>query len=111
MRLTFLGKETQGGGSPTLYETDRGTCVVQGWKVPGEPATTVEIPESLLQHLRPDTVLAERLEPTGRTWRGDSGESATFNISGADLEDEILTHLNVPDHESCVEVGLRRKGG
>ena len=23
MRLTFLGKETQGGGSPTLYATDR----------------------------------------------------------------------------------------
>lgn len=23
MRLTFLGKNTQGGGSPTLFSTDR----------------------------------------------------------------------------------------
>jgi len=36
MRLTFLGKETQGGGSPTLWATDRGTYVVQGWKLPGK---------------------------------------------------------------------------
>lgn len=110
MRLTFLGKETQGGGSPTLYETDRNSCVVQGWKVPGRPAT-VEIPESLLQHLRPDTVLAQPLHPTGRRWRGDSGECATFNVSGAVLEDEALALLDVPGHEACIEVGLRRKGG
>jgi hypothetical protein len=30
MRLTFLGKDTQGGGSPTLFATDRQTYVVQG---------------------------------------------------------------------------------
>jgi hypothetical protein len=110
MRLTFLGKETQGGGSPTLYESDRGTCIVQGWKVPGEQAT-VEIPESLLQHLRPGTELAQRLDPTGRTWQGDSGACATFNVAGAVLDDKDLALLNVPDHEACVEVGLRQKEG
>jgi len=30
MQLTFLGKETTGGQSPTLYATNRGTYVVQG---------------------------------------------------------------------------------
>ena len=29
MRLTFLGKETQGGNSPTLWETDDGQYVIQ----------------------------------------------------------------------------------
>jgi hypothetical protein len=31
MRLTFLGKETQGGNSPTLWETDDGQYVIQPW--------------------------------------------------------------------------------
>lgn len=56
MQLTFLGKNTQGGGSPTLYATDRGTYVVQGWKVPGHE-TSVEIPKPLLRFLEPDTRL------------------------------------------------------
>jgi hypothetical protein len=46
MRLRFLGKETQGGGSPTLYVTDRNTYVVQGWKVEGHN-DSVEIPHRL----------------------------------------------------------------
>ncbi|OLT27889.1 hypothetical protein BJF83_17015 [Nocardiopsis sp. CNR-923] len=33
MRLTFLGTDSEGGMCPTLYETDRGTIVVQGYKV------------------------------------------------------------------------------
>ena len=31
MRLTFLGKDTQGGNSPTLWETDDGQYVIQGF--------------------------------------------------------------------------------
>lgn len=30
MKLTFLGKVTDSGESPTLYATDRGTYIVQG---------------------------------------------------------------------------------
>lgn len=56
MRLTFLGKSTQGGGSPTLYATDHDTYVVQGWRVTGEPESCVEIPASLLEHLLPGTL-------------------------------------------------------
>lgn len=54
MRLTFLGKSTQGGGSPTLFATDRDTYVVQGWRVPGQE-TSVEIPKKLLGHVVPNT--------------------------------------------------------
>ena len=30
MQLTFLGKDTQGGNSPTLWETDDDQYVIQG---------------------------------------------------------------------------------
>jgi len=33
MKLTFLGSSSQDGSCPSLYATDRGTFVVQGWKV------------------------------------------------------------------------------
>jgi hypothetical protein len=62
MELRFLGKETEGGNSPTLYDTDGEMYVVQGWIVsdpqvlrqlnlpPGEMA--VLVPKSLMSHLR-----------------------------------------------------------
>ncbi|GAA5171973.1 hypothetical protein GCM10023321_71180 [Pseudonocardia eucalypti] len=59
MRLEFLGKESRVGESPTLYATDRGTYVIQGWKVtdPAARATmalpdhedAVEIPAGLVR--------------------------------------------------------------
>jgi hypothetical protein len=33
MRLHFLGSDSDKGQCPTLYATDRGTYVVQGWRV------------------------------------------------------------------------------
>lgn len=110
MRLTFLGKSTQGGGSPTLYATDRGTYVVQGWKVTDQPANLVEIPESLLKHLLPGTELGVTLRATGRRWRGDSGECDTYTLSGRMITDvDTLEQMNIPRHESCVEVRRLRK--
>jgi hypothetical protein len=64
MRLTFVGKDPDSNptGSPTVYRTDRGTWVVQGWKVTdlgalaqmsipdGEAA--VEIPDRMIQFFR-----------------------------------------------------------
>jgi hypothetical protein len=60
MKLRFLGSTSDDGQCPTLYETDRGTIVVQGDQVtdpealaqlrdvlPGE--TFVEIPKELLR--------------------------------------------------------------
>jgi len=95
MQLTFLGKETQGGGSPTLFTTDRDTYVVQGWKVEGDP-TSVEIPPRLLGHLEPRTCLGTRLRDTGR---------GSFILSGTLVTDvHALSQMDVPDHETCVEV-------
>jgi hypothetical protein len=58
MKLRFLGSNSTGGQSPTLYETDRGTFVIQGWKVLDTEAlsamnipdheTAIEVPMALL---------------------------------------------------------------
>jgi hypothetical protein len=111
MRLTFLGKETQGGGSPTLYATDRETYVVQGWTVPDEPLTVIEIPEALLRHLSPNTQLATPLRSTGRRWTDDHGKTwDTYTVSGAAVTDpDALSQMNIPGHESCVEIRRRRR--
>jgi hypothetical protein len=64
MRLTFVGTNSKGGNCPAVYETDRGTVVVQGWKLAeGDQAwsdlvnlagneTAIEIPRELLPYLR-----------------------------------------------------------
>jgi hypothetical protein len=111
MRLTFLGKNTQGGGSPSLFSTDRDSYVVQGWKVPHQP-DLVEIPAGLLRYLLPGTELDVPLRSTGKLWRDDHGEDwRTFVLTGAMVSDPAaLAQLTIPDHETCVEVGLRRKG-
>ncbi len=59
MKLTFLGSGSENGQSPTFYATDRGTYVVQGWKITDTEAlgqldlpeheTAVEIPAELLR--------------------------------------------------------------
>ena len=60
MRLRFLGADTQRGGCPSLYATDRGTYVVQGWMVTDTEAlgdlrnvlegeSFVEIPKKVLR--------------------------------------------------------------
>lgn len=60
MRLTFLGTDSEDGHCPTLYKTDHGTIVVQGYKVNdpeamgdvrdlAENETLVEIPRELLR--------------------------------------------------------------
>ncbi len=59
MKLTLLGSESKNGQSPTLYATDRGTLVVQGWRLADpevraamtipDHETAVEIPIGLLR--------------------------------------------------------------
>lgn len=61
MRLTFIGKDPESNptGSPTIYRTDRGTWVVQGWNVTDPEALAqmtipggegaVEIPDRMIQ--------------------------------------------------------------
>ncbi|QIS24354.1 hypothetical protein F6W96_21390 [Nocardia terpenica] len=95
MHITFLGKHTQGGDSPTLYATDRGTYVVQGWKVPGHN-DQVEISHPLLAFLTPGTCLGVLLQDTGH---------GTFILGGQPVTDaDVLAQMGLPDHETCVEV-------
>lgn len=62
MKLRFLGSTSDGGACPNLYETDRGTFVVQGERITDLDAlatlrarglpdheTVVEIPRDLLK--------------------------------------------------------------
>jgi hypothetical protein len=61
MVLTFVGKdpESNPAGSPTVYRTDRGSWVVQGWVVADaetlaqmsvpDGETCVEIPDRMIQ--------------------------------------------------------------
>lgn len=61
MKVRFLGKETPVDDSPTLYDSDRNTYLVQGWKVTdpallarldvGSGETCVEVPTLLMSHL------------------------------------------------------------
>jgi hypothetical protein len=62
MRLTFLGKDTQGGNSPTLWETDDGHYVIQGFNLDvdaldqvgtiPEGEGVIIVPKKLMRHLR-----------------------------------------------------------
>jgi hypothetical protein len=61
MELRFLGKVTESGNSPTLYDTDQDMYLVQGWVVddPGVLAdlalpageTAVVVPKELMKYL------------------------------------------------------------
>jgi len=63
MRLTFIGKDPDSNptGSPTVYRTDRGSWIVQGWVVTDQEAlaqmsipageAAVEIPDRILRFL------------------------------------------------------------
>jgi len=63
MKLTFRGTGSSNGSCPSVYETDRGTLVIQGYKVTDPEAlatlrerglpdheNAVEIPLELLPH-------------------------------------------------------------
>jgi hypothetical protein len=71
MRLQFLGSDSAEGECPTLYATDRGTYVVQGWTVTDPEAlgdlrnvlegeSFVEIPKELLRLVANDRAGEER---------------------------------------------------
>ncbi len=68
-RLRFLGKVTQGGGSPTLFDTDemmygKEVYVLQGWKITDpvvlaeldipDHETVIAVPKRLMMHLPED---------------------------------------------------------
>jgi hypothetical protein len=117
MQLTFLGKETTGGQSPTLYATDRGTYVVQGWIVTdpyvlvrltvSDDETVVEVPARLMAHLTKDGLAGGVVnhEPPIVLVK----ENGNLIIQGIRVTDpDALAEMDVPDHETCVEVSKVR---
>jgi hypothetical protein len=64
MQIRFLGKDSTPNDSPTLYETDRETYLVQGYVVTDPEAlsrmripegeTVVEVPKRLMKYLPED---------------------------------------------------------
>ncbi|SDG23158.1 hypothetical protein SAMN05421505_102333 [Sinosporangium album] len=113
MKPVFLGKESTGGESPTLYATDRDSYVIQGWMVADleilalievpDDETLVEITPKLMTHLAKDGLLGTitrfthpivHVKPNGN-----------FIVQGARVTDaEALAQMDIPDHETCVEV-------
>ncbi|GAA3681384.1 hypothetical protein GCM10022224_052090 [Nonomuraea antimicrobica] len=86
MRMRFLGSTSEAGACPTLYETDRGTIVVQGLQVTDAEAladlrdvldgeTAVEVPRELI------TEIARRVLPDARAGSGTTAAIA-FPTSG-----------------------------
>jgi hypothetical protein len=113
MRLTFLGKDSQPNQSPTLYATDRETYLVQGWIVTdpvvlaglelADDETVVEVPSGLMTHLSEDGLSGEvvnAVPPIVRVM--DTGH---YLVQGKRVTDpKTLGHMDIPDHETCVEV-------
>jgi hypothetical protein len=113
VRLTFLGKDSQPNQSPTLYATDRGSYVVQGWIVTdpeiiravsvADDETIVEVPAKLMTHLAKDGLLGEvtnLVHPIVHIT-----QEGNYIVKGVRvLDTEALGQMDIPDHETCVEV-------
>ncbi|MBT8228532.1 MAG: hypothetical protein HKP61_00895 [Dactylosporangium sp.] len=113
MRLTFLGKATTGGQSPTLYATDQESYVVQGWIMSdgdlvsglGLPAgeSVVEVPPRLMGYLANDGLPGEVTTIAPPVVYVN--EKGNYLVRGREVrEAEVLSQMDIPDHESCVEV-------
>ncbi len=113
MRLAFLGKESIPDQSPTLYATDRDSYVVQGWIVTdpqilamitvSDDETIVEVPAKLMVHLAKDGLAGEvvnLIPPIVHVT-----QNGNYIVLGKRVTDrEALGQMNIPDHETCVEV-------
>jgi hypothetical protein len=113
VKLTFLGKDSTPTNSPTLYATDQESYVVQGWKVTDgailallvvpDDETIVEIPAALLKFLSLDGLSgdARNLVPPIVHIK----ENGNYIIQGKRVnDDEALSQMSIPDHETCVHV-------
>ncbi|MBB5914427.1 hypothetical protein BJY24_003294 [Nocardia transvalensis] len=100
MRLRFLGKGgSDVGECPSLYVTDMGTFLVQGWET--GKSDTVEIPHLLPGFAEPDTFIGTTMTDTGR---------GTFTLTGRPVTDgETLGQLDLARGEAAIEVPMRER--
>ncbi|MEV4091056.1 hypothetical protein [Streptosporangium saharense] len=106
MKITFLGKDPESRDDECLglYDTDRGTYLVRGWRT--TKPFIVEVPRRLLLHVAnsgqldaPSDGQAVRVVPTGYD---------TYLIFGREVTDaEALVSLRpLAETEEVIEVGL-----
>ncbi|MEV7011530.1 hypothetical protein [Streptosporangium sp. NPDC051022] len=110
MRITFLGKDPDSDKDdcPSLYDTDRNTYLVQGWRTetvvePGQ--TCVEVPRRLMVRM----VNSSQLEAPDdeRPVEITLTDRDTYLIRGKAVVDaEALAAMSIPAHEDVVEVPL-----
>lgn len=96
-QLTFLGKGGSGGNDcPTLYATDQGSFLVQGWQT--DTLGIVEIPHLLSGFAEHHTYIGATLHDTGR---------GTFTLGGRPITDRAtLSQLHLADGETAIEVPM-----
>lgn len=96
MKLERLGGDSTDGQSPTLFLSDRGTYVAQGWST--DDPRIIEIPHRLIRHLQPGTCFGALLHDTGH---------GTFMLTGEPVADaEALEQIRLPGHESAIELAI-----
>jgi hypothetical protein len=113
VQLRYLGKESQPNNSPTLFETVRGSFVVQGWVVTDPDVlsrvavaaeeTIVEVPPKLMVHLAQAGLAGDVTNLTDPIVHVTA--VGNYIIRGRRVTDsEALEQMTIPDHETCVEV-------
>jgi len=113
MNIRYLGKESNVKNSPSLYATDQDSYIVQGWRhadlstlnrltIPDDE-TIVEVPPALFNHLAGDsfsgtiTVLCAPIMSVT--------QDGNYIVQGKRVTDAaVLAKMNIPAHETCVEV-------
>lgn len=96
MRLTRLRGECPDGRTcATLYETERGTGVVQGYRLDVEDLAQLDLPGGATAVRIPSWLLRD-----DRTYRG------TTVVQGYQLAEDDLAQLRPPEGETAVEVPL-----
>ncbi|MGY2063015.1 hypothetical protein ACW9HQ_49695, partial [Nocardia gipuzkoensis] len=94
MKLERLGGNSVNGQSPTLYWSDSGSYVINGWRT--DRPDTIEIPQRLIGFLKPGTCLGAPLLDSGH---------GTFVVTGEPVIDpEALRQIRSPAHETAIEV-------
>lgn len=107
MQLRFLGKVTEGGNSPTLFDTDEDMYVIQGW--------TIDDPATLAQLKLPDgetaLIVPKALDSRRAMFNHFSGDGVPL---GQEITDdptvvelcrtafEDVWKAAVPHHEYCI---------
>jgi len=113
VQITFPGKSSEGGESPTLYATDRDSYIVQGYVVTdseildkldlAEGQTVVEVYARLFGHLAHDGVagaVTSWIPPIVHV-----AANGNYIIQGMRVaQDDTRYRMAIPDHEDAVEL-------